>query len=452
MTGLVGNVSIPTYDGSTVGWAGEVDAAKDGAGTFGEVELSPKRLTAYVDISKQFLIQDSVSAEALLRKDIVDAISNKLEATILGAEAGSTTKPAGLFNAVVADEADITYKDIVAMEQKLEEANVSGNITFIASPYAKATLKTTAIGGTKSDVRMLMDSGEVDGYPVLVTNGMAKKGLILGNHPPRRLVMPPDPRAHKHPGDQIIERDLLVQIQQVAERPRRRAPAHAGLRLCQHRPQEKIHLPQRQRQKHRLAHKRTRSGHRGQHRRNADEKRRAAAVHAHGPCQRIGREHRACHIYGVQPSDGRDLRGGGFQQQRRQNTERVQNLLVVAGHIAYPQPASLQKAARHIQIPQLVAVDGQLPRVAAQHPVHNGAHRKQHHDPQPAVSFFRKHTRPLFSKKPSPAGEGGAKRRMRAGLPPLPVQGLPPSLCPHQSPAETASPSGGSLFPHFSSI
>ena len=43
MTGLVGNVSIPTYDGSTVGWAGEVDAAADGAGTFGEVELSPKR-------------------------------------------------------------------------------------------------------------------------------------------------------------------------------------------------------------------------------------------------------------------------------------------------------------------------------------------------------------------------------------------------------------------------
>lgn len=42
MTGLVGNVSIPTYDGSTVGWAGEVDAAADGAGTFGEVELSPK--------------------------------------------------------------------------------------------------------------------------------------------------------------------------------------------------------------------------------------------------------------------------------------------------------------------------------------------------------------------------------------------------------------------------
>lgn len=181
MTGLVGNVSIPTYSGSTVGWAGEVDAASDGAGTFGEVELSPKRLTAYVDISKQFLIQDSVSAEALLRKDIVDALSNKLEATILGAVAGDATKPAGLFAGVTADTAAITFADILKMEQNLEEANVSGNIKFIASPAAKAVLRTTAVGGIKSGLRMLMEGNEIDGIPTLVTNGMTAKGLILGN-------------------------------------------------------------------------------------------------------------------------------------------------------------------------------------------------------------------------------------------------------------------------------
>lgn len=52
MTGLVGNVSIPVYSGSNVGWAGEVDAASNGAGTFSEVNLEPKRLTAYIDVSK----------------------------------------------------------------------------------------------------------------------------------------------------------------------------------------------------------------------------------------------------------------------------------------------------------------------------------------------------------------------------------------------------------------
>ena len=56
MTGLVGNVSIPVYSGSNVGWAGEIADAADGAGTFSEVNLEPKRLTAYLDISKQFLI------------------------------------------------------------------------------------------------------------------------------------------------------------------------------------------------------------------------------------------------------------------------------------------------------------------------------------------------------------------------------------------------------------
>ena len=57
MSGLVGNLSIPVYSGSNVGWAGEVDAATDGAGKFSEVNLEPKRLTAFIDISKQFLIK-----------------------------------------------------------------------------------------------------------------------------------------------------------------------------------------------------------------------------------------------------------------------------------------------------------------------------------------------------------------------------------------------------------
>ena len=119
MTGLVGNISIPTYSGSSVGWAGEVASAADGAGSFGEITMEPKRLTAFIDVSKQFLIQDSNSAEEMLKRDIVGAIANKLEETILGNAAGSTTKPAGIFNGVTADTAVVSYKDVVAMEAAL---------------------------------------------------------------------------------------------------------------------------------------------------------------------------------------------------------------------------------------------------------------------------------------------------------------------------------------------
>lgn len=181
MTGLVGNVSIPTYSGANVGWGAETAAASDGAGTFGEVELSPKRLTAYIDISKQFLIQDSASAEALIRKDIVDAISNKLESTILGNVAGSATQPAGLLNGVTADTSDVTFADILNMEKTLEKKNVYGDIKFIVSPDAKYILRNTAVGGTKSDFKMIMSDGEIDGIPTLCTNAVASKGIILGN-------------------------------------------------------------------------------------------------------------------------------------------------------------------------------------------------------------------------------------------------------------------------------
>ena len=178
MTGLVCVVSIHVYSGSNVGWAGEISAATDGAGTFSEVTLSPKRLTAYIDVSKQFLIQDSNSAEEMLKRDIVAAISNKLEATILGSAAGSNTQPAGMFNGVVADNAAVTYKDVVAMEAQLENANVRGNIKFIVSPSAKADLKTTMKGESKN---FIMEGNEVNGYPVLCTSAVPAKGIIYGN-------------------------------------------------------------------------------------------------------------------------------------------------------------------------------------------------------------------------------------------------------------------------------
>lgn len=173
MTGLVGNISIPVYDGTTVGWEGEIDPAKDGAGNFSEVELSPKRLTAFIDVSKQFLIQDSVSAEAMLRADIVKAISNKLEATILGDEAGSNKVPAGMFNG--ASAADLTYSGTVDMEEELEDANVMGEYTYIVSPKAKAALRKAK----KGENGFVMEDGEVNGIKVLCTS--AAKGVVLGN-------------------------------------------------------------------------------------------------------------------------------------------------------------------------------------------------------------------------------------------------------------------------------
>lgn len=58
MTNLTGDVKVPIMGASNVSWEGENGSAKDGGNSFDAVTLAPKRLTAYVDVSKQFLAQD----------------------------------------------------------------------------------------------------------------------------------------------------------------------------------------------------------------------------------------------------------------------------------------------------------------------------------------------------------------------------------------------------------
>ena len=177
LTGLVGNISIPNYTGSTCGWKGELEAADNGKGTFGSVELSPKRLTAYIDISKQFLTQDSVGAEEMLRADIVNSLVAKLEQTIFGDAAGDNTKPAGIFNG--AEVVAPSYQGVCEAEAAVTD--YSGEKRFVMSPTAKSAFKQATISGTKSDLRLLLEDGEVDGYPVSDSSNVVAGGYAFGD-------------------------------------------------------------------------------------------------------------------------------------------------------------------------------------------------------------------------------------------------------------------------------
>ena len=161
---------------ATVATAGQENVAEDKLGILEPLRASLVLAQAGASY-KQFLIQDSNSAEEMLKRDIVSAISNKLEATILGTAAGSATQPAGLLNGVTADTAAVTYTDFVNMEATLGEKNVRGDIKFIVSPSAKAVLKSTA----KNQNSFIMEGNEVNGYPVLCTSAVAGKGIVYGN-------------------------------------------------------------------------------------------------------------------------------------------------------------------------------------------------------------------------------------------------------------------------------
>lgn len=183
MSGLVGDVQVPLMSATNVAWAAEEGAATDGSGSFSNVTLSPKRLTAYVPITLQMLAQDSLDVEAKIREDIIKAVQDKLEATILGYAAGTTTQPAGVFYGQTVTSVS-NYGDLCDFEASVEEANVYGNMHYILTPKAKAALRGM-IKGT-NNTSMVWEAGEVDGIPSEVTTNLVcananKNGILYGD-------------------------------------------------------------------------------------------------------------------------------------------------------------------------------------------------------------------------------------------------------------------------------
>ena len=178
LSGLVGDVQVPIMGKTNVGWAGEVADAASGDPAFSHVTMTPKRLTAYIDLSKQFIAQDSLAAEALIREDLVKAINNKLEETILGAGSGSTTEPEGMLHAISATSVS-GFSDVVDLEADLEDANVYGDKIYLMGNKAKAALRVMP-KSTKS-TQLVMENGEVDGTKAISTSMIAGKKYIYGD-------------------------------------------------------------------------------------------------------------------------------------------------------------------------------------------------------------------------------------------------------------------------------
>jgi HK97 family phage major capsid protein len=120
-----------------------------------------------------------VGAENAIREEIINAINSKLEATILGSAAGSSTQPAGIFYTATTLDAITNFADLCDMESDVEDANVYGEMKYIMSPKAKAALRGMAKTGTANG--LVYENGEVDGTPALSTSNVKNYNIAYGD-------------------------------------------------------------------------------------------------------------------------------------------------------------------------------------------------------------------------------------------------------------------------------
>lgn len=178
LTGLTGDVKIPLYSGSSAFWADETANAGNGKGAFTHVALSPKRLAAQISVSRRTLVQAPEGLEAMLQNDLVNAIAEALEKTILGNGAGSDNTPKGIFNGAATMPLD--FENVVALEEAADTANtLTDNAQYLMSTKAWSQAKTTVKSDSLVAGFLLEADKTMNGYAAKRSNSVA--GVAFGD-------------------------------------------------------------------------------------------------------------------------------------------------------------------------------------------------------------------------------------------------------------------------------
>lgn len=176
LSGLTGNVAIPSQaGGATAYWVAENGQTTGSNLTFGQVALTPKRLSAVSALSKQLIAQSSVDVEGLVRMDFARIMAIALDAAALTGD-GQSNNPTGILSTgsigSITFGGAATYQDFVDMESSLATANaLLGSPAFVVD------------AATRAKLRILPQIGST--YPTWVwekpvASGIAGEGSILG--------------------------------------------------------------------------------------------------------------------------------------------------------------------------------------------------------------------------------------------------------------------------------
>lgn len=176
LTGLQGNLSFPKNNGGiSAVWKGEVETVDPTKDAWGEVEMTPKRLTVRVPISLQNLMQSSFDMEQYTMKTIRDVIANAIDKA--GINGSGTGEPLGILNASGTNSVAMgtngavpTWGSIVALETPVfvENAN-SSKMNYLSNPKVRGKLKVVPQESGQASYLMAQD-GTVNGYPFAVSN------------------------------------------------------------------------------------------------------------------------------------------------------------------------------------------------------------------------------------------------------------------------------------------
>jgi HK97 family phage major capsid protein len=202
LSGLEGNVEIPKKLGtSQYYFVGENADVANSKLTFGLVNMIPRTIGVRVPISRRMMIQSSPDVENLVRMDMAESVALGMDSSI-GYGTGSNGQPLGIMNTTGIGSVTLgggsskafpanvgggthdcgDWADYVDLETALSANNLdAGAMRYIMNSTVKGALKQTLRASAAGSDYIMTDAGEVNGYPVVVSNQMQQNDVLFGN-------------------------------------------------------------------------------------------------------------------------------------------------------------------------------------------------------------------------------------------------------------------------------
>ncbi|MFA0194471.1 phage major capsid protein [Vibrio artabrorum] len=175
LTGLVGDLAIPTQEGGATGyWLGEDADATLSEITFGERQLQNRTCAAMVEMTRKMLMQGSPDVEMLARRDIAKAVALTIDKAALYGTGGD--QPLGLAGITGVNGQDFaainpTYNEIVGMETEIAADNADiGSMLYLMNAKGRGHCKTSQKFDGTNGSPIWEQGNTVNGYNTHVSN------------------------------------------------------------------------------------------------------------------------------------------------------------------------------------------------------------------------------------------------------------------------------------------
>jgi len=187
---LVGNLDLPSFGTEpTAAWETETGAADEVSPAATKISYTPNRLAAFVDVSKQLMMQSSPSIEAYLRDFLLRAVASKLQAAALHGNGGNIDGVAGTSGigsiAGGTNGAAPLWDDITGLYKEIAVDNADlGNLAYVTNPQVVNKLQNTPKQSSGVEGNFIMNQPNLlNGFNTAVTTSVSStltKGTANG--------------------------------------------------------------------------------------------------------------------------------------------------------------------------------------------------------------------------------------------------------------------------------